>query len=186
MKYILIMFGLIAPIMQQASTSLTEKNHSAYETVGPIHREISQTSPVATEVIEQTGPSPGYKYKIRVQATVRNITNHQLVYVDPRQYYDVRVRGTGERAPETAAGCYVNFFSDCYRLSTPKGIPSTGLPKEIISPRGTIENVDFLDASYELAPGEYTVVGIYCSTQREGPECFKSNTITVTIPSGEK
>ncbi len=35
---------------------------------------------------------------------------------------------------------------------------------------------------YILKPGSYSVVDYFCAKQREGPECFKSNKITIIIP----
>ena len=37
-----------------------------------------------------------------------------------------------------------------------------------------------LNAEYNFVPGTYTAVGYVCGIQ-EGPECFKTNTVTVRI-----
>jgi hypothetical protein len=37
-----------------------------------------------------------------------------------------------------------------------------------------------LDVDYKLSPGEYTVVGYLCG-MTEGPECIKTNAITITV-----
>jgi hypothetical protein len=125
------------------------------------------------------------QFKIAVHATLQNTSEHELVYVNPQVFFDVRNGRTNRRAPDTPAGCYANFFSKCYTPSMPHGIPSTGLPKDIVPATGSIElkPLAYLDMDYELDPGEYTVVGIYCAAEREGPECFKSNKITITVPS---
>jgi hypothetical protein len=149
-----------------------------------LHREIAEHSPVAVEDIEQIAPRPGVGYTVAVRATVRNTTNHELQYVNPDQFYDVRYSGTGKRVPDTDSGCYYDFLSDCYTPSPPHGIPGSGLPKAIIPPHGSIEipPTQYLDVFYEMNPGEYRVVGYFCASQREGPECFKSDTIKITIP----
>jgi hypothetical protein len=158
---------------------------SVYVRTGPVHRQIAETSPVATVVIEQTAPKAGMKqFKIAVRATVHNTTGHELRYVNPSQNYDVTDRKTGKRAPNTDAGCYGNFFMDCYTPSFPVGVGPSGPPTYVIPPHGSkeIEPLAYIDMDYKLDPGEYTVVGYFCATEREGPECFKSNRITITIP----
>jgi hypothetical protein len=157
---------------------------NAYRPTGPVNREMADHSPVAVEIIEQIDPRPGVGYKVAVRATVKNTTNHELQYINPEQFYDVRYSGTGKRVPDTDAGCYYDFLSDCYTRSLPPGIAGPGLPKDVIPMHGSIEILpaQYLDMFYQLTPGEYSVVGYFCASQREGPECFKSNTIRIKIP----
>jgi hypothetical protein len=161
--------------------------NSPYKSTGPLHRDIAENSPVAKEVIMQTTPRSGYEYKIAIRATISNITDHPLRYVDAGQYYDVRNRKTGQRPLDTPIGCYVNFFSECYTPSMPVGKTSFDLPT-IIPPRGSIDTKpdQYIDMYYKLDTGEYTVVGYYCAAEREDPECFKSNTIMITIPEASQ
>ncbi|WP_263366983.1 hypothetical protein [Edaphobacter bradus] len=186
MKSVLVLLALVASYIQEPP--ITGHPSPAYERSGAVHREIAESSPFAREVIQQVVPKPGNQFKISIRAVIHNISNHELVYVNPAQFYDVFNIKTGERAPTTAAGCYGNFFLDCYTPTLPRGIPSTGPPKDVIPVHGSIENVKAgnLDMFYQLTPGPYTVVGYYCATQREGPECFKSNKITITIPEPTK
>ncbi|WP_263366987.1 hypothetical protein [Edaphobacter bradus] len=195
MKSVLVLLAFIASGIQEAP--ITGHPSPAYERRGAVHREIAESSPFAREVIQQVAPEPGIQFKntasnspqpfIAIRAVIHNISDHELVYVNPQQFYDVFNSKTGERAPTTDTGCYVNFFLDCYTPTLPRGIPSTGPPKDVIPAHGSKNlMVGYLDMDYQLAPGTYTVVGYYCATQREGPECFKSNKITISIPEPTK
>lgn len=148
------------------------------------HREIGASSPVATEeIFRAQHANISYQGKISIGATVHNLTDHDLRYVSPEQYYEVRASNTGELAPVTPFGCHVIFFSECYERNLPIGIPSAGPPTAIITPHGSQDMpVQYIDAYYTLSPGEYEVVGILCAKEREGPECFKSNKIKITVP----
>jgi hypothetical protein len=181
MKSVLVLSALIASGIQEA-TLVGHPAERDYKR-GAVHREIAESSPFAKEVIQQVAPEPGIQFKIAIKAVIRNVSNHELVYVDPQQFYDVFNIKTGERAPTTASGCYVNFFLDCYTRLPPPGTGLGGPPKDVI-PVGGSKNmiVGYLDMDYQLTPGTYTVVGYYCATQREAPECFKSNRIIITIP----
>jgi hypothetical protein len=180
MKSVLVLLALIASYIQEPP--ITGHPSPAYER-GAVHREIAESSPFAKEVIKQVAPEPGVQFKIAIRAVIHNISNHELVYANSQQFYDVFNIKIGERAPTTATGCYVNFFLDCYTPTLPRGIPSAGPPKDVIPVNGSKNvMVGYLDMDYQLTPGTYTVVGYYCATQREGPECFKSNRIIITIP----
>jgi hypothetical protein len=172
-------------------SGMRQEGGRAYEPIGPLHREIADTSPVAALTIRQVIPrDPGYltKAKFEIKATLRNLTEHQLTYVNPQLVFDARNSATGESAPDTPTGCYANFFSKCYTPSAPWGMLSTGPPKHVVPPNGEFEIVppEFIDQYYQLAPGKYDVVGIFCATQREGPECFRSNKITIAVSPEEK
>jgi hypothetical protein len=194
MKSVILLSAIFASGMPQES----QPGHpvSAYSAVGPVHREVANTSPVAKEVIELIAPKKGMvQYKIAIRSTLYNLTNHELIYVDPRQYFDVQNLKTGKRADSSPTGCYVNFFLDCYTPSMPIGRPGTGfgvtgtgVPNDVIPAQGSVGITpdDYIDMYYRLEPGEYSVVGIYCASKREGPECFKSNKITIQVPVREK
>jgi hypothetical protein len=162
---------------------------SAYsKAIGPVSREIAETSPVATEMIERVAPDPRIltTNKIAVRYVIRNTTDHEIHYIEPLQTFNVTDVKTGERVPETPFGCSVNFFSKCYTSRMPAGIGNgmgdkSGKPRIVVPPHGSVEYVGFLDASYQLSVGEFSVVGYFCADEREGPECFKSNKITITI-----
>jgi hypothetical protein len=181
MKSILVLLAFIASGTQD--TPLVGHIAERSYTRGAIHREIAESSPFAREVIEQVTPERGVQFKISIQAVIHNTSDHELVYVNPAQFYDVYNNKTGERAPTTATACYVNFWLDCYTRLPPPGTGLAGPPKDVI-PVGGSKNLmeGYLDMDYQLTPGTYAVVGYYCSTYREGPECFKSNKITITIP----
>jgi hypothetical protein len=172
-----------------ASGMQQDTEPSAWKPTGPLHREIADSSPVAKEVIEQTSPRPGMaQYKVAIRATVYNLTNHTLTYENPSQFYEVRSSKTGELAKSTPTGCYVNFFRECYTPSATRGVSGFGPIEKVIPAQGSVLILpeDYIDMDYVLDPGEYTVVGIYCSTKREGPECFRSNKITIRIPANDK
>jgi hypothetical protein len=150
--------------------------------IGPQHREIAESSQVATAVIEQTTPGRQMTpYKIAIQFTIHNTSNHELSYASPYLTLDVHNKATGERAKEGPYGCYVHFFSNCYSPSIPRGIPSGGIKPLTIPQGGKYEEQLLLDGEYNLEPGQYSVVGYFCAAKGEGPECFKSNAITITI-----
>jgi hypothetical protein len=150
---------------------------------GPVHRDVAENSPVATIVISVVPhPRVSYQGKLLIGASIHNVTNHELHYVYPQLYFEVRNSATGKLPPITPAGCHTLFFSDCYIASTPSSFSPANVPPAIIPPQGTINESDYIDHFYTLAPGEYTVVGIFCAKKREGPECFKSNEIEVTVP----
>lgn len=187
MKTMLLLALFMSGLQQTAKTQ--QQGGRAYEPIGPVHREIAEKSAVAIVVIEQTAPNPGVLgYRVAVRATVRNITDHELRYVNPELVYDVTASRTGKRATETPAGCYWLFFSECYTPSEPPGRASEDPAKFVIPPHATIEilPVQYLDIDYKLDPGDYAVVGYFCASKREGPECFKSNKIAITIPTENK
>jgi hypothetical protein len=168
----------------QQSAKTGQQGGRAYEPIGPVHREIAEKSPVAIAVIEQTAPNPGVLgYRVAIRAAVRNITDHELQYVNPELVYDVTDSRTGKRVAETPAGCYWLFFSECYTPSEPPGRASEDPAKYVIPPYATIEilPMQYLDMDYKLDPGDYAVVGYFCASKREGPECFKSNKIRISI-----
>lgn len=147
--------------------------------IGPVNREIADRSPVATAILTHGAPHRITNHKIAVNITIHNLTDHELSFTDPLEVFDVHNSKTGERAPETPIGCDLNFFSPCH---TTGGFPRLGGVQVIhVPPHGTEEDESYLDIPYQLDPGEYTVLGYVCAAQREGPECFKTNTIKVTV-----
>jgi hypothetical protein len=185
MKSVIVLLAFIASGIQETPQvgHIAERSYPR----GAVYREIAESSPFAKVEIQQVAPEPGIQFKIAVQSVIHNISNHELVYVNPQVLFDVFDSKTGERAPTTATACYTNFFLDCYTPTPPPGTPSAGPPKDVIPVHGSQKMlIGYLDLYYQLAPGTYTVVGYYCSTHREGPECFKSNKITITIPEPTK
>jgi hypothetical protein len=187
MKNIIMLLGSMAAATCLQQPTITPPGDTFAR--GAWHREVASTSPFASEEIKQVLPERGVQFKISVKAIIHNLSGHELVYVNPDQYYDVYDNRTGTRAVNTTPGCYVNFFLNCFQPKPPGGTGIDGPPKDIIPASGSIEKVNSgaLDVYWDLPPGTYTVVGIYCATQREGPECFKSsNTIQITIPKHVK
>jgi hypothetical protein len=177
-----IVFFLVLTLGQQ--TLFSSQQNVGDRRVGPIHRDIAESSAVAKQVIEQTAPEAGMtQFKIAIRATLLNTTDHDLTFAYPGQVYDVRVSKTGERAQDSPAGCYVNFFSDCFmRAPSPGSSGIYGPPRDVIPPNGKIVRLQYIDQDYILPPGEYTVVGIYCAGEGEARTCFKSNKIIVVVP----
>jgi len=179
MKVITLFIAIMLPIT--AATQVRPGN--AYEKIGPVGREIMDKSPVASEAISLTVPAKGYSYKIAIHAVLTNTSDHEIKYINPSQYYNVVDAETGKRAPETETGCYMNFFSDCFRPSAPSGTAGSDAVIKIGSHHSyEIKPDDFLDMLYKLVSGRYLVTGYFCAVKQEGPECFKSNTIMITIP----
>jgi len=190
MKNSVLFLALVASVTMQAQvTGRVEHDDNAggYKPIGPVHREIAESSPVATAVIERTTPGNQLTpFKIAIRFTIRNISDHELSYTGPLTTLDVHNIATGQRAEDGPYGCYVHFFSKCYTPSIPRGIPAGGVKPLQIPKDSTFEDVHLVDGEYKLQPGQYSVVGYFCATQGEGPECFKSNTITITISPAAK
>jgi hypothetical protein len=147
--------------------------------VGPVNREIADSSPVAKGVIALGIPAQGTLHKVAIHFEMDNLTTHALHYSDTLVVYDVKNIKTGLRAPETAFGCSVDFFSDCHTIGSPMRPGSVNHLD--IPPGGSFKENHYIDASYYLEAGEYNVIGYACAAQREGPECFKTNTINITV-----
>jgi hypothetical protein len=165
------------------------KQESAYRRIGPIHREIVETSPVAKEVIAQIPRDPRIlsPFKIAIRVRIYNTSDHEINFQRMDAAFEVTNIKTGKRPPETQLGCAVDFFSDCYTSRMPKS-EDNGYgrkPGLTIKPNEFVESTDLLDSYYELSPGVYSVVSYFCAEKREGPECFKSNRINVTVASGK-
>jgi len=113
--------------------------------MGPVRREIAESSPWRRSVIGLTTKDPRIlsPFKIGIRNVIHNTTNHEICYVAPLQVYDVMNSETGERAPETSVGCSVNFFSECYTSCMPKGIQSAGKPKITLAPHASSEETYF-------------------------------------------
>lgn len=180
MKNIALLLALMSFGVQQQTLDLGLEDGVPR---GPVHRDIAKTSPVATMVISEVPhPKVSLEGKLLIKASVQNITNHELRYVYPQLFFEVRNSATGALPPITPAGCHGLFFSNCYIARTPSSFSPARVPPSIIPAHGMISNSDYIDHYYTLAPGEYSVVGIFCAKEREGPECFRSNEIKVTVP----
>lgn len=184
MKKVILCLALLATGVAQESK--TGHQGSADMRIGPIHREIAETSPVAKELIERIVRDPRIlsRHKIAIRVRIFNTTDHEINFQRMDAAFDVKNIKTGKRAPETPTGCTVDFFSECYTWTPPNSEANGyGLkPGLTIKPNEFSESTDLLDAYYELSPGKYSVVSYFCAEKREGPECFKSNKITITIP----
>jgi len=123
---------------------------------------------------------------MKIEVVLENISNHEIKYSfesrDHRYrrqgivFLDVR-DGNGNLAPETEDGCRSHFFSTCH---TQVYLSPHGDRPRSFAPREKIVSSEPLSVEYNLDPGEYTVVGYVCGMS-EGPECFKTNTIKITV-----
>ena len=155
--------------------------------LGVIPQPIADSSPVAVASIQVMDSSDNiFKVGsvIKIHYSFQNRSDHQITYSEGSRtgsYFhapvtlDVRDEN-GNLPPETPFGCDFHFFSPCHtaphlaRLPVPVRFPS-GAKRE-----GEI----WLSAQYTLAPGKYTAIAYICGMS-EGPECFKTNTITITV-----
>lgn len=185
MRNVFLFLALLAVgTAQEPKIGQMESGHTK---IGQVHREVAETSPVAKMVIERVARDPRLlsPYKIAVRVRIYNISDHEINYQRWGFTSDVTDIKAGKRAPETPTGCYSHFFSDCYTWSEP--MPESGgfgrKPGLTIEPNKYFETTDLLDSNYRLDPGDYSVVGYFCAAEREGPECLKSNKITITVPA---
>ncbi len=88
--------------------------------IGPQPREIADSSPVAKLVLTEVAPTPHSLYKIAVNATLHNLTDHEIIYGDVDGPFDVRFTATDKRAPETAAGCTGHFLASAIPALVPE------------------------------------------------------------------
>jgi hypothetical protein len=149
--------------------------------IGPEHREIGDGSPFSQLVLASAIPDPQSRENFAVRATLHNLTDHELTFVDVGGAFDVRAGTSGKLAPETAFGCSIDFFSECH--TTRKRPPWSAIVLHVPEHGSLDLGVSYLDPEYILEPGSYTVVEYFCAKQREGPECLKSNAITIDVPS---
>jgi hypothetical protein len=192
MKKVVLLMALVASMSMHAQIIGTTEDGQAVEIghekpIGPLHYVIAESFPDAKQVIEQIPPERGMKqFKIALQTTIYNTSDHELRFVSPGTDYIVIDMRTGLPPKDTPAGCYINGFSKCFTPSVPVGIPSSGLPVDVIPVGGKVTHLEYLDQGYILEAGKYSVTGIYCTAKGQGRECFKSNTITITIPPATK
>lgn len=185
MRYAILCLALITAALAQEPKS--GQPGSAYARIGAVHREISEKSPVAKLSIEQVPRDPRIMnpFKITIQTRLYDTSDHEINYRRIEIAFDFTDLKTGRRAPETALGCAVNFFSDCYTSHMPMS-EANGFGKKpglTIEPHKYFESKDFVDGFYKLSSGQYSVVAYFCAAEREGPECLRSNKIIISVPA---
>jgi hypothetical protein len=146
------------------------------EVIGIVHKEIADSSPVAFATLHAEQNPVKVGSIIPIHFTLENRSDHDLKLFGGFPEVDIRDKD-GKIAPETAFGCGDHFFSPCH---TAPGHSTRGPLRGAIPVHGRVEDEIYPGPQYNLAPGTYTVVGYVCAVQ-EGPECFKTNTITITV-----
>jgi hypothetical protein len=185
-----LIVGLLAVVAVAQTGSTTNTGLPPVErpprpVIGVVPQEIADSSPVISATITAPSCAPANTFNIgsdiNIHIVLQNRTDHDVRYLEASLRgihglvnYDVR-DNNGDLPPETELGCGRHFFSPCH---TETGTRALVPPP--IAPKGTLEKDWHLNAEYELAPGTYTVVGYVCGMQ-EGPECFKTNTIIITV-----
>jgi len=189
MKKIVLLIALVASMSMHAQIIGTTADGQVVEIghekpIGPQQHVIAASFSDAKQVLEQVTPDPGMKqFKIAIQTTIYNTSDHELRFVKPGTDFKVIRIKTGLPAQDTPSGCYRNSFSECYTPSMPVGIGlSVKPPVDVIPVGGKVTHMEYLDQNYVLTPGEYSVIGIYCIAKGEGRVCYQSNTITIVIP----
>ena len=171
-----------APAMRQgSSTQVTgpDLHHdSSSHVVGVVHREIADSSPVASATLRSVQNPVKAGSDIKIHFVLENRSDHGIKYFGDLLEVDVRDQ-YGKLPPETTLGCDRHFFSPCHSEG-PGGDVHVSPPQGIIPSHGKLEYDDFLNGQYNLVLGTYTVVGYVCAV-KEGPECFKTSMITITV-----
>jgi hypothetical protein len=149
--------------------------------VGAVHREVADSSPVASATLSPIQNPVKAGSITKVHFVLENRSDHAIKYIG-FPVLDVRDEN-GNVAPETINGRGMHFFSPRH---TEGGAGNTYIGggaytlRGIIPVHGKLEEDGFVNSEYELTPGTYTVVGYVCG-MKEGPECFKTNSVKVTV-----
>jgi hypothetical protein len=146
------------------------------KTIGAVNRTIADSSPYVTATLVADDVVYN-RTRIPMVLWIKNKSNETITTpVTSVFVLDVR-DGSNNRAPETASGCGVHFFSVCY--SAKEG-PIPMFSQEL-NP-GVAARFDVaVTAEYEInKPGKYSVTAYVCDLQPH-PDCFKSNTVRVTV-----
>ena len=142
--------------------------------VGVVHKNVAESSSVASEIISAPGSPFKHGAKIEVRFVFTNLLDKNIEMYGRTLRLEVR-DDQGKLPSETDAGCRRHWFSPCYTNK-----PVAVLP---VPPLGAHEKLIGrydLSMEYDLKPGQYSVVGYECS-RGETPECFKTNRIMITV-----
>ena len=179
-RFVLSVFAVVCvALTATAQSQAPARDHVRVgsEEIGVVHKEIAESSPVASATLQAIKNPVKAGEGIRVHFTLENRSGHDIEYTSGiHPVIDVRDEN-GNLAPETETGQALHFFSPHHTDEkwTSK-LPLHG----IIPAHGKEEGYCSPSAEYRLSSGTYTVVGYVC-TIKEGPECFKTNTITITV-----
>lgn len=163
---------------QAESRGTRETGPYGIREIGIVQKEIAEFSPVASATLQAFKNPVKAGEIIPIHFILENRSDHDIEY-EGGFYPALDVRDeNGKLAPETeTTGRDVHFFSPHHTESRPK---TRTPPQGIIHAHQKKEGDYAISAEYRLPPGTYTAVGYVC-TVKEGPECFKTNTITITV-----
>jgi hypothetical protein len=175
--FALLAFAVVCLALSATAQAGPKAGPHEIREIGIVHKEIAESSPVASGTLQAVKNPVKAGEGIRVHFTLQNRSDHDIQFGDALvPVLDVRDEN-GDLAPETAIGRDIHFFSPHH---TEKRPPFLTAREGIIHAHGKEEGDCYPIAEYVLTPGTYTVVGYVCSV-KEGPECFKTNTITITV-----
>jgi hypothetical protein len=149
--------------------------------IGIQNRKIADSSPsVSATISPALGPAKAGS-AVKVHLVVENTSDHEIAFWGALVMFDVRDEN-GKLAPETPEGCALHFFSPCYSVTEYNGSELSS-PLLRLVPHKKLEDDEDLTQEYDLSqPGSYTAVGYLCSLVDQGPGCFRTNTIKITVP----
>jgi len=176
--WVAVLFVMAAVSNNSALSQEGIPGEYVHHQVGVVHHDIAESSPVISATISYKVVHYSDGDRVLVHVIFKNISDHDISYHDSLIVMHV-TDSDGKLAPEWGDGCRRHWFSPCYY--TQESRITIGGGTQILKPGG---KVDFdLDPNTEYdftRPGTYSAVG-YISGFKEGPEYFKTNTITIKI-----